>query len=220
MDSIRLPTLGLFFVYLWLFHRKNDDLSQIKRPKESLWLGTFAWVLLMFLNNLLLSYGYSVLFRQALEIIIPVGACLYARDEMASIGLRTAWSKVDILWLIPSGIVFTAWILSGPTPSFKNILLVGFFFIFVGFSQEVFYRGFLQPRAEAVFGPNLGIIFTSILFAVYHPISKMVTQGFHHSTLVFLLIFGLMMGFSFRWSRNVWPLAIFHWVFDIAIMVK
>jgi membrane protease YdiL (CAAX protease family) len=69
-----------------------------------------------------------------------------------------------------------------------------------GVVEEVFFRGFLQPRA--------GIAFSSFLFVIAH-------AGYDQPfMLVGLTVLSLFLAFLVRWRQTVWPAIIAHFLFD------
>jgi|GEM_PF-2315886 len=208
------------FMVLWFFWKNALDPLNVKKPRLTFFLSIIAWIFLMGLNNYLLYQGMSDNYRRIIELMIPpVIVLLCVKDSFKSIGFRKKWSNIDLAWLIPSAVFLIAWLFSKPAITTDNLLLIAQITLFAGVSQEVYYRGFVQPRAEIVLGGGWGLVCASVLFAVYHPISKIVTQGFEVESLIFLVVFGLITGYSFRRSRNILPLALFHSMYDIFRMV-
>ncbi len=159
-------------------------------------------------------------YRRVLELMMPLPIVLLGiKDCFESLELRKTWSKIDKIWLIPSAVLCIAWLLSKPVLTADGCILIAQIILFGGLGQELYYRGFIQPRAEIIFGGGWGLMCASILFATYHPISKIVLYGFEVEGLGFLVLFGLVAGFSFRRSRNIVPLALFHSLYDIFRMM-
>ncbi len=104
------------------------------------------------------------------------------RDALASVGLqrRGLWHGVG--WALLLGAAITAFqAFAGGTGeairahfrdgSALHLLPLSFALMLVlaGFTEEVFFRGFLQTRLEALTRrPWLALVLTSVLFAVYH----------------------------------------------------
>jgi uncharacterized protein len=81
-----------------------------------------------------------------------------------------------------------------------SIILV----ISTGFAEELLFRGILQKNAENVFGNIYGVIFTSILFTVFH-------IGWY-SNLDILFVFGVAMfyGYIFQKTRSLLGITLSH----------
>ena len=74
----------------------------------------------------------------------------------------------------------------------------------VGVFESVFFRGFLQTRLEAHFGPVVGIAAAAALYGLYH-----VGYGMGLSEIGFLLGLGVIYAVAFATARNLlvlWPL--------------
>ena len=74
----------------------------------------------------------------------------------------------------------------------------------VGLFEAVFFRGFVQTRLEASFGPVVGVGGAAVLYAVYH-----VGYGMGAAEMVFLLGLGVVYTVAYRIVRNLlvlWPL--------------
>ncbi len=63
------------------------------------------------------------------------------------------------------------------------------------FCEETFFRGLLQPSWTQRFGKTLGILFTSVAFALAH-------GNFFY--LHYYLILGFYLSWLFQWKRNLW----------------
>ena len=90
----------------------------------------------------------------------------------------------------------------------------------VGFSEEILFRGYLQTRLVA-YGQLKGIIFTAVLFAVWHfgLDYYYATAGNVLATLVWTLIripFSLVFGYFMVKTQNIIPPALFHLSQDLA----
>lgn len=74
----------------------------------------------------------------------------------------------------------------------------------VGFFEAVFFRGFVQGRLEASFGPGPAVLGAAALYSLYH-----VGYGMGADEMVFLFGLGVVYAIAFRLVANVlvlWPL--------------
>jgi membrane protease YdiL (CAAX protease family) len=69
-----------------------------------------------------------------------------------------------------------------------------------GFFEELFFRGFLQPR--------IGILLSTVLFALGH-----LSYG-QPFLLVGVTVLSLILGLIVKWRQNIWPAVVAHAVFD------
>jgi membrane protease YdiL (CAAX protease family) len=74
----------------------------------------------------------------------------------------------------------------------------------VGLFEAIFFRGFIQTRLEASFGPIAGLGGAALLYAAYH-----VGYGMGSGEMLFLFGLGVVYAVAFAAARNVvvlWPL--------------
>jgi membrane protease YdiL (CAAX protease family) len=98
------------------------------------------------------------------------------------------------------GVTFIGY--SMPAPA-QWVPLLGMSLV-VGFFEAVFFRGFVQGRLEASFGPAPAVAGAAALYGVYH-----VGYGMGLSELWFLLALGVVYAVAYRLTTNVlilWPL--------------
>jgi len=78
--------------------------------------------------------------------------------------------------------------------------------LMVGLFEAIFFRGFIQTRLSASFGPIPGAIGAAALYALYH-----VGYGMGAREMVFLFALGLVYGIAYACVKNVlvlWPVLI------------
>jgi membrane protease YdiL (CAAX protease family) len=78
--------------------------------------------------------------------------------------------------------------------------------LMVGLFEAIFFRGFIQTRLSASFGPIPGVVAAAALYALYH-----VGYGMGAREMVFLFALGLVYGIAYACVKNVlvlWPLLI------------
>ncbi|GAA4897723.1 CPBP family intramembrane glutamic endopeptidase [Streptomonospora salina] len=87
-----------------------------------------------------------------------------------------------------------------------------------GVLEEVFYRGWLQTRLEAAFGPWPAILIGSLLFALMHAGSHLdggASWVGIASLVAYHGMFGLMQGYLWARYRNIWVLIAIHAVVNL-----
>ena len=109
-----------------------------------------------------------------------------------------------LLALLFAGVQFvlTLWGYHLPAPVDWVPLLV--MALVVGVFEAIFFRGFIQTRLEAAFGPVAGIAGAAVLYGLYH-----VGYGMGGGELVFLTGLGIVYAVAFAQTRSVfilWPL--------------
>jgi len=84
-----------------------------------------------------------------------------------------------------------------------NLPLAIIFWAFLATSQEVFFRGYLQSSFSKMFGNIPGLIFTSILFALWHTSLWSSPSWSSFSILSRMFLISLVWGFSFQKTKNL-----------------
>ena len=185
--------------------RDRHDLIAV----ASLYLGVVALMRLAFVGfttdhivGLFLAFASALL----LGVIGPLYYTIWMRGRpMADLGLRRDnWRPTAVLALLFAGVQFalTLWGFDLPAPEDWVPLLV--MALVVGVFEAIFFRGFVQNRLEAQFGPVLGIAGAAALYGLYH-----VGYGMGSNELVFLTGLGVVYAVAFALARNVlvlWPL--------------
>ena len=87
--------------------------------------------------------------------------------------------------------------------------------IYIGFSEEVFYRGFIMTRLCQWLGKYQGLLATSFIFGLGHILSRLADQGMDFflpaMSIGLQTVFGgLIFGFIYIMARNIWPSSILH----------
>lgn len=87
--------------------------------------------------------------------------------------------------------------------------------LYIGFSEEVFYRGYIMTRQCKWLGKYPGLLVTSLLFGLGHIISRIADHGigyFLPATYTGLQTFfgGLIFGLIYIRAKNIWPSVILH----------
>jgi membrane protease YdiL (CAAX protease family) len=96
--------------------------------------------------------------------------------------------------------------------------------IMVGFSEEIFFRGYIQTRLSANHGRLKGLVFASVLFAFWH-----LSADYYHAASGDVLVslvwcslrvpFSLLFGYIMLKTQNIIPPALFHLFYDWATYV-
>jgi membrane protease YdiL (CAAX protease family) len=118
---------------------------------------------------------------------------------------------LGIGWLVAGGKAPSLAALTGP-----QVAALGSF-ASVGFAEEIAFRGFLQPRAIAAFGPRAGIAGTALCFAILHLPQRLLTGVASADVapqLVSVFVIGLVLGAVRRVAGNVVSSALLHTAID------
>lgn len=87
--------------------------------------------------------------------------------------------------------------------------------LYIGFAEEVFYRGYVMTRICQWLGKYRGLLVTSLCFGLGHVISRVADQGVAYllpAMNVGLQTFfgGLIFGIIYLRAKNIWPSVILH----------
>jgi membrane protease YdiL (CAAX protease family) len=153
--------------------------------------------------------GLFLAFAAAL-LVGTVGPVVYVvwfrRGSLRDLGLRADnWRSTAVLALLFGGVQFalTLWGASLPADPENWVPLLAMALV-VGVFESIFFRGFLQTRLEARFGPVVGVAVAAALYGLYH-----VGYGMGLSEIGFLLGLGVVYAVAFATARNLlvlWPL--------------
>jgi hypothetical protein len=174
-----------------------------------LYVGVVALMRLAFVGfttdhvaGLFLSFAAAML----LGVIGPIHYTVWRRHAgLAELGLRVGdWRVTAPLALLFAGVQFTLtlWGYDLPAPGDWVPLLV--MALVVGVFETIFFRGFVQARLEAAYGPASGIAGAAVLYGLYH-----VGYGMGGGDLLFLTGLGLVYAVAFALTRSalvLWPL--------------
>ena len=144
-------------------------------------------------------------------ILGVVGPVIYTvwmrRRPLADLGLtRKNWRQAVGLGLILGAVQFSLTLYGYRLPAPVDWVPLLSMSLMVGLFEAIFFRGFIQTRLSASFGPVPGVIAAAALYALYH-----VGYGMGAREMVFLFGLGLVYGIAYACVNNVlvlWPLLI------------
>jgi membrane protease YdiL (CAAX protease family) len=144
-------------------------------------------------------------------ILGVVGPVIYTvwmrRRSLADLGLTTKnWRQAAGLGLILGAVQFFLTLYGYRLPAPIDWVPLLAMSLMVGLFEAIFFRGFIQTRLSASFGPVPGVIAAAALYALYH-----VGYGMGAREMVFLFGLGLLYGIAYACVNNVlvlWPLLI------------
>jgi membrane protease YdiL (CAAX protease family) len=143
-----------------------------------------------------------------LGVVGPVIYTVWRRGRpLVDLGLTTKnWRQAAGLGLILGAVQFflTLYGYSLPAPADWVPLLT--MSLMVGLFEAIFFRGFIQTRLSASFGPVPGVAAATAMYALYH-----VGYGMGSREMVFLFGLGLVYGIAYACVNSVlvlWPVLI------------
>jgi len=169
------------------------------------------------------------LFTAVLVALIAV-VILYILYQLIRIGLFVIFGIGTYLDMV----VFAEWMTS--EPAWFALMMFTFLFI-VGPVEELQHRGFLQDQLNRVYKPWVGIGISAFFFGAGHlPIYFIL---YHLApeiaviTMMYTMIFGLLMSLFYHWSRNIigpivlhgfwdWQLSVYYisFIFDYSLPIN
>jgi CAAX protease family protein len=152
--------------------------------------------------GLFLSFAAALL----VGVVGPIYYTVWRRHaSLTDLGLHVGdWRVTTVLALLFAGVQFalTLWQYDLPAPVDWVPLLV--MALVVGVFETIFFRGFVQTRLEAAYGPIGGIGGAAVLYGLYH-----VGYGMNGGELIFLTGLGIVYAVAFAQTRSaliLWPL--------------
>lgn len=113
---------------------------------------------------------------------------------------------------------FTAWSAQGV--SLKNIAVLGIVALYPGLTEELFYRGWLQPQLRVWLRPGYAILLTAIIFGLLHLpeyifVRYTAALPLAFSNLADVILDGVVRGYGVYRTRSVLPWAVYHSLTDL-----
>jgi membrane protease YdiL (CAAX protease family) len=143
-----------------------------------------------------------------LGVVGPVVYTVWMRGRpLADLGLtRRNWREAVGLGLVLGAIQYFLTLYGYRLPAPVDWVPLLTMSLMVGLFEAIFFRGFIQTRLSASFGPVPGAAAAAALYALYH-----LGYGMGAREMVFLFALGLVYGIAYTCVNNVlvlWPLLI------------
>jgi uncharacterized protein len=154
------------------------------------------------------TFGLFVFYATGMLLGV-VGPVVYTvwlrRRPLADLGLRLDnWRQAVGLGLVLAGVQFLLTLYGYDLPQPVDWVPLAFMALMVGLFEAVFFRGFVQTRLSASFGPVAGVAIAAALYALYH-----VGYGMGTREMVFLFGLGVVYAVAYACAANIlvlWPL--------------
>jgi uncharacterized protein len=233
-DTLTLHLLNVFVcVLLAIFVERYSDIFQafmLISLLRVLNIGmpiffnmTLYWMPFVYGTIILSAY---ILWRLTFDTILSNEGGMRNPKEFLSVYLHRAWEflnrgameqKSRWNWLyLPAAIVIglvmanTEYIVLGPNPLIPDLgwfnltLLLVVMVVFVGFGEELIFRGFLQARVERHWGSKAALFVSAFVFALMH-------SGYSSVPYLFYVFFvGLVLAILFWKTRSLLFVALIH----------
>jgi membrane protease YdiL (CAAX protease family) len=171
-----------------------------------------------YLRGALFQWGiYGVLF------IFPVLAVTKLRHQaLETVGItkKNAWFSVGLGVVLALGLsVFVTPIIRDLSKVFTSSAFYGFFyFLAVGFGEELLFRGYLQTRCISWLGGLRGLVLASVIMALVHLPQRIFAVGLDSlqalASAVSLIPISLTLGYLMLRAKNTLGPAVMHTILD------
>jgi membrane protease YdiL (CAAX protease family) len=143
-----------------------------------------------------------------LGVVVPVIYTVWRRGRsLVDLGLTTRnWRQAAGLGLLLGAVQFFLTLYGYHLPAPVDWVPLLTMSLMVGLFEAIFFRGFVQTRLSASFGPVPGVFAAAALYALYH-----VGHGIGPQEMMFLFGLGLVYGIAYLCVNSVlvlWPLLI------------
>jgi CAAX protease family protein len=143
-----------------------------------------------------------------LGVVGPVIYTVWRRGRpLADLGLTTKnWRQAAGLGLLLGAVQFFLTLYGYGLPAPVDWVPLFTMSLMVGLFEAIFFRGFIQTRLSASFGPVPGVFAAAALYALYH-----VGYGMGPREMMFLFGLGLVYGIAYACVNSVlvlWPVLI------------
>jgi uncharacterized protein len=160
-------------------------------------------------------YLYALIGTPLLVAVMLTAQFLYLSRSRLGLTVRS-WSQQIFIAFSGLPLSIIAYFIVQPTPIVVKLnwfdVIVGsiILLVFVGFTEEIIFRGILQSVANEIFG-SAGIFYSSILFAIMY-IGSLSLQY-----VLFIASIGLFFGWCVNRTRSCWGVVIAHSLINIGI---
>ncbi|MEO1637886.1 MAG: type II CAAX endopeptidase family protein [Pseudomonadota bacterium] len=148
-----------------------------------------------------------------------VGAGFYRLDPRALFLMAPAIAVLGIMyWDISAALSWAEIFELGPMILISLVILTAC----VGFGEEVLFRGILLRSALRRLHVAHAMLLSAVLFGVFHLINVLAGQsvGTTGQQVIFAFLVGFAMAPVALRLRNLWPLIIWHWLWNLAVFVS
>ncbi|WP_214723108.1 type II CAAX endopeptidase family protein [Exiguobacterium sp. s143] len=177
-----------------------------------------------------IRYGEPELLRIAIfgEVVTAIFLVWYIRRHatFAAVGFSKLQSR-GLIWYIPLllivlvqvGLIVNALFTSSISSS--ALQLVGIVFLttlFVGFNEEVLFRGIILRYLKPNEHPYRAVLISALLFSSFHLLNliALIPPAAMLFQLANTFVFGVFLAIIALKLNNLWPLIIFHALWDFA----
>ncbi|MHA1223409.1 MAG: CPBP family intramembrane glutamic endopeptidase [Candidatus Heimdallarchaeaceae archaeon] len=193
------------------------------------------------LMSIQLEYLYGDYLDKIIAIVFVITIVLVKKEKLSSYGLSiNNWKSnlqlgflISFLSILPIIVpIATGWnaIIEIPNPYFLHFSLI-YYFVFVSFSEELLFRGFIQTKLNQSFKSlefrnfeiKWGTIITAFLFAICHVVRVYIPFMGHVqiilSTFPSAFCFGLLVGIIKDETGSLIAPILIHGILDVFLFI-
>ncbi len=178
----------------------------------------FIFGRLSLFSNIFIQWGIGAIPLLCL-IFYPIFITLKKKKNLSEIGFTLKNWPLAIGWGIGIGLIIVIldlWFFRDKPLAVFNSLVFGMaYWAFLAFSQEIFFRGYLQKNLEKVYGNFLGLILASFLFSLWHITVRFYPGWVTPISLLKVFSVGLLWGLSFQKTRSLIAPCLSHFLVGI-----
>ena len=170
--------------------------------------------------NIFIQWGIGLIPLLFL-IFYPIFITLKRKKNLSGIGFTLKNWSLAIIWGVSTGLIIVGlnqyFFYGEQSASFNNWGLGIIYWAFLAFSQEVFFRGYLQKNLEKIYGNLLGLIFASCLFSLWHITVRFYPGWMTPISLLKVFSVSLLWGLSFQKTRSLIAPCLSHFLVGILL---
>ena len=198
-----IPVLLFGAVFAWTY-QQNGNAQNVDLTQPLFWLYVAVAII-----NWGLAFFVLRKVRDGLHTLIAAdGSPLHFKWKSALL-LFIVFNSIWVIYVLAYSWIAGGWPSYGDLQNWQKIVFIGLFPISAGFTEELFWRGFVITQLEAVEqSPRRAILFSALGFSLVHGI-------FFPDKLIVTFLLGLVAGVYYVRERKLLPLMATHALMDI-----
>jgi membrane protease YdiL (CAAX protease family) len=220
--AILLRFIPIFLITMFNASRGIDRQEALKAAK-SLVFEHPTWSITIGIVNALMSFllvWFLIIVFEKRDFAWKDVGLNWRRNSLLSLVLGTLLALLVYI----AGAVVDHRVLGGSIPTFENFLVAVTVsavvrnlavWIPMGFSEEIFFRGYVQTRLVERQGAPFGILIGSIIFTLLHLLGRPLSPA----TIFSGVILWAAVGTLYHWSKSVYLVGMFHGIMNSLLNV-
>lgn len=177
--------------------------------------GAISAILKLDINKTLLLQSAFM----AMSLLVPAGLLIARKITLSDIGLVSCskGGASKVLYYLPALLIFLPTALQGFCFQSIEYMLGSFLlYLFVGISEEIYFRGLIQHILQKTFSVRMTILLSTMIFGLGHSASAFSGAKLFEVVLTIInaLIFGWMAAGLVVLGKSILPLIAIHFFFN------